>query len=227
MSHPTTVKPRLLVAFAPFAIVSFVHILARALDSDAVSTPTKLLLMPALAFGVWWASRAHGWARTHTLLTLAIFFSWLGDEAALFFPFAPTLPLMLLFFGAAHLVYIWLFQRRAALRPQPGWSALYLLWWGALLVPLWPHLGSLSIAVAVYGLVLVGTAASATRCHPMTAWGGLLFLTSDSILAFRIFLPDAMPHWTDPAVMLTYCAGQGLIAAGVVISSRGTADMKN
>ena len=57
------------------------------------------------------------------------------------------------------------------------------------------------------------------------AWGGVFFLASDTILAFRLFMPDAMPAWTSPLVMITYCLGQGLIAAGVVVSARTPASV--
>jgi uncharacterized membrane protein YhhN len=97
---------------------------------------------------------------------------------------------------------------------------VYAVWWVALLLVLWPRLGALSIAVAAYGLVLGGTAALATRCHPLVVWGGAFFLASDTILAFRIFVPDAMPPWTSPLVMLTYTVGQGLIAAGAIVTLR-------
>ncbi|MGB4135732.1 MAG: lysoplasmalogenase family protein [Microbacterium sp.] len=50
--------------------------------------------------------------------------------------------------------------------------------------------------------------------------GGAFFLASDSVLAFRLFLPDAMPAWTSPAVMLTYTLGQGLIIAGSLLALR-------
>ncbi|WP_375384594.1 lysoplasmalogenase family protein [uncultured Microbacterium sp.] len=68
--------------------------------------------------------------------------------------------------------------------------------------------------------MLGGTAVAASRCHPVIAIGAAFFLVSDTVLAFRLFLAAAMPAWTDPLVMLTYCAGQGLIAAGVVIELR-------
>ena len=74
--------------------------------------------------------------------------------------------------------------------------------------------------MAAYGLVLGGTAVAASRCHPLVVWGSVFFLASDSVLAFRLFLPEAMPGWTSPLVMLTYCLGQGLIAAGVLVSVR-------
>ena len=73
----------------------------------------------------------------------------------------------------------------------------------------------LAFGVAIYGLVLGGTAATAARCAPIIATGAAFFLASDTILAFRLFMPEAMPDWTSPLVMATYTLGQGLIVAGV------------
>ena len=208
---------RIWVGFVPYTAVSTVHVTALALDADAVAATTKLALMPLVALAVAWGARGGGWTPAHTLLLVAIGLSWLGDGAGTFVPFLPTVPMMLLFFGLAHLCYIWLFWRRLAIRRVPLWSAVYGVWWVVLLAILWPHLGGLAVAVAAYGLVLGGTAVAASRCHPLIVWGGVFFLTSDSVLAFRLFLPDAMPDWTSPLVMLTYCLGQGLIAAGVLV----------
>lgn len=206
--------------FVPYALVSAVHVVTRFIEYEPVAGPTKLLLMPLLAVAVLWAGRGSAWGPTYTLLFMALAFSWLGDGAGTFFPGAPTLPLMLLFFGLTHLCYIWIFWRRLAVRRLPAWSAVYLLWWVVMIAVLWPTLGALAVAVAAYGVVLGGTAASASRCHPLIAWGGAFFLASDTILAFRLFTPEAMPGWTSGTVMLTYCLGQGLIAAGIVVADR-------
>jgi len=206
------------VGFVPYALVSIVHVGALAAGATPVAEPTKLLLMPLLALAVLWGIRTLHWTTATTLLLSAIALSWLGDGAATFFPFAPTLPMMLLCFGLAHLAYMWLFARHLALRRLPWWTLVYAAWWIVLVIVLWPHLGGLAFAVAAYGLVLGGTAALAARCHPLVVVGGAFFLASDTILAFRLFLPDAMPAWTSPAVMATYCLGQGLIAAGVVVT---------
>ncbi|MEZ3160959.1 lysoplasmalogenase family protein [Microbacterium sp. BWT-B31] len=217
MKHPW-------IAFVPYAAVSIVHVGALAVGADAVAGPTKLALMPLLALGVVLVvGRAGRRGLVLALLLTAIALSWLGDGAAVFFPFAPTLPMMLLCFGLAHLCYIWLFGRRLAVRRVPWWALVYAVWWVGVLVVLWPHLGDLSIAVAVYGLVLGGTAVAASRCHPLIAWGGAVFLSSDTILAFRIFLPDAMPDWTSPLVMVTYTVGQCLLAVGAIIALRAAA----
>ena len=211
---------RLWIGFVPFAIVAIVHVAALAVGADEVSTPTKLWLMPLLAVAVLWAGRGSGWGTPYVLLITAIALSWLGDGAGTFFAMLPTVPTMLLFFGLAHLCYIWLFWRILAVRRVPPWAIVYGLWFGILLALLWPSLGGLLIAVAVYGVVLGGTAVAASRCHPLIAWGGAFFLTSDTILAFELFMPDATPTWASPVIMFAYCLGQGLIAAGVIAADR-------
>ncbi|UJP10699.1 lysoplasmalogenase [Microbacterium sp. KUDC0406] len=154
------------------------------------------------------------------LLLAALLLSWLGDEAGVFFPWGPELPLMLLFFGLAHIAYIALFLKYLRVRRIPRWTLIYAVWWIGMLLILGPSTGALLFAVAAYGLVLAGTATMAARCRPLITIGGVFFLASDSILAFRLFLPDAMPQWTSPAVMLTYTLGQGLIVAGALVAAR-------
>ena len=212
---------RWLWGFAPFAAMSAVHVAARAVEADWLAAPTKLTLMPLLAAAALWGLRGR-WQRGYgTLILAALFFSWIGDGAATFLPMLPELPVMLGAFGLAHLCYIRLFLKYAAVRGFPRWALVFPLWWAAMLVVLWPALGSLAPAVALYGLVLGGTAATAARCSPVVAAGGVLFLASDTILSFRIFMPESMPDITSALVMLTYCAGQGLIVAGFLASSRG------
>ena len=174
--------------------------------------------MPLLAVPVLVAARRIHPPVTVALLLVALLFSWLGDGAGALFPAAPELPLMLGFFGLAHIAYIVLFARHLARRRLPWWTAIYAIWWLAMILVLGPHTGPLLVGVALYGLLLAGTAAFAARCHPLVATGGAFFLASDTILAFRLFLPDALPAWSSPAVMLTYTLGQGLIVAGALVS---------
>ena len=218
--------------FVPFLVLSAVHVGARFAGIPEVADPTKLVLMPLLAVAAVWGARSAGRAGGNpgdmgklptvpllpaVLLLAALLFSWFGDGAATFFPFAPELPVMLGSFGIAHICYIWLMAGYVADRRLPRWSLVFPLWWVLMLAVLWPSLGSLAPAVAAYGIVLAGTAATAARCGRVVAAGGVLFLASDTILSFRIFMPDAMPDWTSGMVMLTYCAGQGLIVAGLLL----------
>lgn len=201
----------------PYIALAIVHVTALAVGSD-IGQPTKLTLMPLLALPVLYAARHLRPRAVIALLLGALLFSWLGDGAGAFFPNAPELPLMLLFFGIAHIAYIVLFLRFARLRRMPWWTLAYVAWWIGMLWLLGPHTGGLLFAVAAYGLVLAGTAATSARCHPIVAVGGTFFLASDSILALRLFLPEGLPGWMGPAVMLTYTLGQGLIVYGVLRS---------
>jgi uncharacterized membrane protein YhhN len=218
MPRRTSILP-LAWSFAPYIIVSVAHVILLATESP-LAGPTKLLLMPLLAVPVIIAAPRLRPRSAMILLLAALLFSWLGDGVGALFPTAPELPLMLGFFGIAHLAYIALFARHLAYRPFPSWALFYAVWWIGMLVVLGPHTGGLLIAVAVYGLVLAGTAAFSARCHPLIATGGAFFLASDTILAFRLFLPDSLPAWSNPAIMLTYTLGQGLIVAGALMVPR-------
>ncbi|KDA07124.1 hypothetical protein DC31_01525 [Microbacterium sp. CH12i] len=218
MQRSTPLRTFLPWTFLPYIAMSIVHVAALAFESE-IAPPTKLWLMPLLALPVIVSLRLRP-PSAIALLLIAIVLSWLGDGAGVFFPGGPELPLMLMFFGLAHIAYIVLFARMLKVRRMPWWALVYAVWWIAMIAVLGPHTGSLLFAVAVYGLVLGGTAAFSTRCHPLVICGGVFFLISDTVLAFRLFVPDAMPQWTSPLVMLTYTLGQGLIVAGALVTLR-------
>ncbi|MFS2281991.1 lysoplasmalogenase family protein [Microbacterium sp. OR21] len=220
---PRSIRPLDIAVWTPYVVMAIIHVIALAAQSP-LAAPTKLTLMPLLALPVAAAAPRLRPRVTVALLLTALLLSWLGDGAGAFFPGGPELPLMLLFFGLAHVVYIVVFLRFASIRRLPRWALLYAAWWIGMLAVVGPHVGGLFFAVAAYGLVLAGTAATSARGNAVIATGGALFLASDSILAFRLFLPDAMPAWTSPAVMLTYTLGQGLIIAGVIRTLRSEKD---
>lgn len=215
--HRRSLSTPIAWAFLPYVAVSAAHVILLAVASPAAG-PTKLLLMPLLAVPVLIAAPRIRPRAAVVLLLAALLFSWLGDGAATLFPGVPELPLMLGFFGIAHLAYIVLFARHLARRRMPWWTLVYTAWWVAMMLALGPHTGGLILGVALYGLVLAGTAAFAGRCHSLIAVGGAFFLASDTVLAFRLFLPGGLPAWSDPAVMLTYTLGQGLIVFGALVT---------
>lgn len=216
---PGSIRVLEFAAWIPYIVLAGIHVSAIALGSP-LAPPTKLWLMPLLAVPVLIAAPRLRPRAVLGLLLGALLFSWLGDGAGAFFPGLPELPLMLGFFGLAHIAYIVLFARFARIRRLPWWTLVYVAWWVGMLSILGPHTGGLLLAVAAYGIVLAGTAAMSARCHPIVAIGGGFFLASDSILAFRLFLPDGLPGWLGPVVMITYTIGQGLIVWGVLRTLR-------
>lgn len=213
--------------FLPYAVISVIHSLLIIFDLPGRGYETKQLLMPALALAAVWSMwGVRPWPRGAMALILsALAASWVGDGAGLFFPDLPRLPMMILFFALAHLAYIALFVWTPGFHVTRGlakWSAVYVLWWGITVAVVGPHAGALLIPLAVYGVVLGGTAATATRLGAVVACGGAFFLASDSFIAFNEFL--GMPQWAaDLLIMPTYELGQGLIVFGVVSLLRANA----
>ncbi len=159
-----------------------------------------------------------GDARRRALLA-GLALSWVGD-VALLWPREGFLPGLVAFL-LAHLAYLWAFTRGVRLAAWPVAYAGYALLAGAVLALLWPGVpAGLRAPVAAYVLCLAAMAAQTAcwwRAAPPgdtlargAALGGLLFLTSDALLAINKFhspLP-ASGLW----ILATYWAAQGLIA---------------
>lgn len=210
------------IAWLPYAALSVVHVVALAIAGPAggpVVDATKLALMPCLAIPVVAAARRLRRPAVGALLLGVLLFSWLGDGAAVVVPGLPEVPFMLLLFGIARAGCIVLFTRLLGSGRLPGWTIAYAAWWFAMLVVLDSSIGSLFLPVAAYGLVIAAMAAAAARCGPVVGLGGAALLASDSTLAFRLFLSSVMPGWTNPAVMLFYTLGQGLVVVGVIAAA--------
>ena len=216
-----TIRP--VPAFTPFIVVSLVHVVAIASGSDALVQVTKPLLMPALAVAVLLARLGKRFTLAVGLLLLAIGLSWAGD-LALMLPGDLWFVVGLGSFLLAHVAYLVLFVRIGGFGRPRAWAIVYAVWFVVFLAVLIPGLGSLVVPVVLYGLVLGAMAAAATRVSALVAAGAAVFVVSDSILALSRFLPAVVIPGHDVLTMLTYCVGQGLIAAGVlaVIGSAGS-----
>lgn len=207
-------KARVATVFAPYLLVSIVYLVAQATDLESVSAFLKPLLMPLL-LAAFLFSLPRIRSELALLGSLGILFSWAGD-VTLASPGDLGFLVGLGFFLLAHIAYIILFLRRLRMR-RLRWAALvYLAWWVALVAILAPHLGSLLIPVAVYGLVLGTMGAIGLSCNRWIAIGGALFVISDTLLGLNRFLPGFDLWQVDTAIMLTYIAAQGLIAFGAI-----------
>lgn len=194
-------------------VVGVVHLATLIALNEAASSVTKLLLMPALLVAVVWALRLK---RSDLLVfaCLGVILSWAGD-ALLESPGDIGFLLGLGGFMLAHLAYLVLFLRPLRERRIPWFAAIYALWWVVLVLFLAPHIGALLVPVAAYGFVLAASSAAALGTNRFAAVGALIFLLSDTILAFKLFVPGADFYPVDAIIMTLYITGQGLIAVGV------------
>lgn len=207
-------RARIVTVFSPYIVVGLVYLTAQYLGVGGVTDFVKPLLMPVLLAGFLFAlPRVR--SEIAILGSVAIALSWLGDVTLgsvgeIWFLVG------LGFFLLAHVAYLALFFRSLKTRQLPSWGLIFVVWWLALLAVLWPHLGSLLLPVAVYGLVLGLMGAVALSCNRWVAIGGALFVVSDSLLGVNRFHPDFEWSLVHVAIMLTYITAQGLIALGAV-----------
>lgn len=210
----STLQPAVpVVVLLPIIVVGVIHLGAILLALPGVVEWTKPLLMPALVIGlIWGAPERRSPAVVLGMVALAL--SWLGDVTLRWFVVG------LIFFLLAHIAYLVLFAGRLAEHRVRWWAGAYAVWLVVLLTILAPHTGALLIPVIAYGLVLTAMAAVASRCNRWVAWGGALFVASDSILALNKFLPDAGIPLADFVIMVTYIAAQTLIVWGLLRHER-------
>ncbi|MGD8967538.1 MAG: lysoplasmalogenase [Anaerolineae bacterium] len=219
-------RERFWVWFGPIVLGELV---GQLFDVTLLDYVFKPILVPALLLYLYLNTRNAGTAFTR-LVGAGLSFSWLGDVILLFSDrselfFAAGLGAFLI----AHLFYIAAYIRsvrgapgEAFFRRRPGWLLPFLLLFAGLYGLLYPALGSMRIPVLFYTatILLMAVVAlnrkyrvSEASFYPIFV-GVLLFILSDSLLAFNKFLVP-LPY-SGVFVMSTYIAAQYLIVEGAI-----------
>ena len=159
--------------------------------------------------------------RQRRLIRTGLFLSLLGD-VFLLWPVPGFLP-GLLSFLLAHIAYIAAFCVPLRFAARPAAFVVYAALAAAILWQLWPGIpGALRLPVLAYVLCLAGMAAQAAawwrasvgrpdeRLARSAALGGVLFMASDSLLAFNKFA--APLPLSSLWILATYWAAQWCIA---------------
>jgi uncharacterized membrane protein YhhN len=197
---------------AVYAVLAVTHLVGLVTGLTWLVWVTKFLLVPSLA--AWVATR-----RGPRLLLYALVLCALGDMAL---QFDPLFILGMGLFAAGHLCYVTFFVRAGALAGLRRWWFIplaYGLAWVVLVGVLWPRLNTLAAPVAIYALLLTGTATTSAGLGARTGIGGLLFFISDGLIALRLAhapQPPIAGLW----VMSTYIVAQYLLASGALRGSR-------
>jgi uncharacterized membrane protein YhhN len=195
------------------------------LDLDGFDWYMKPVLLPILLAAV---AVSESFPTKKILLT-ALTFSWIGDIILLF---ADRGELYFIFglvaFLLSHVVYIVLFSKQQNTRIN---EKKEIFWLGILAIiayffimidTLFPKLGDLKIPVIVYAVVITtmlffafkGSLKWATPANNYILIGAIVFVSSDSILAFNKFYAP-ITH-ASFYIMLTYCLAQYLIVSGIL-----------
>jgi uncharacterized membrane protein YhhN len=195
------------------------------LDLEGFDWYMKPLLLPLLLAAV---AVAKNFPAKKILLT-ALTFSWIGDIILLF---ADKGELYFIFglvaFLLSHLVYIVLFSKQPNTRIN---EKKEIFWLGILAIlayffimidTLFPKLGALKIPVLIYAIVITtmlffafkGSLKWAIPANNYILIGAIVFVSSDSILAFNKFY--APIEHASFYIMVTYCMAQYLIVTGIL-----------
>ena len=202
-------RAREAASFLPFVAASSLHLGAKLTGARQLDRGSKLVLIPTLALRLI-TVRGHHSRRRIALLVTEMTLSWIGD-VTIDRSFRTGLGAFL----AAHLCMIALFWSGFRARMSP-WSLLLLPWLVVMMIVLRPpRVTALYPAVVAYATVLAAMAASAGRGGRRMGLGGILFVISDSLLAFRQFTPWFRARPWGAVVMASYLAAQLLLVDGV------------
>jgi uncharacterized membrane protein YhhN len=210
----------------PYILLSILHLIAVLFDQSDIQFYTKPLLLTALA---WYFFRATGLkTRLALMVFIGFIFSVFGDTFLMFVPKGEKFFLFGLgSFLLAHLCYIIGFMRvpsekKGLILSKPWYAIPFIGYLAAMLYVLMDAMPvTMRYPVVFYSYIIMMMALAATNLQPkirinsfiLLLTGALLFMISDSMIAFNKFTPEMVQglpiHFL---IMLTYLIGQFLIA---------------
>ncbi|WP_370089028.1 lysoplasmalogenase [Ekhidna sp.] len=205
-----------------YLAVSTANVIGKFIPSEELDQFTKPLLMPLLMLYVYKSSIGKVTKRV-LLLSVALLFSWLGDVVLMYqadeLYFMAGIGLFLI----AQVTYVVVLRKSMYQKPNTNPLKIlpFVLYAGMLMFNLLPA-GDFTIPIIIYGSVIITMTIMARlregntsqESFQLALWGSILFVLSDSILAFNAF-HTAIPY-AGVFIMSTYCAAQLLLVKGLL-----------
>lgn len=201
------------------------YLLITAFNQEEIARILKPFLLPILLVAVYFSD---GFTTKKILLT-ALTFSWIGDVVLLFASKGEIYFILgLVAFLISHVFYIVLFGKQTKSKTISNKLSfgsgigLILIYFFGMITTLGPKLGPLTVPVVVYAVVistmlyfaLKGSFQWNAIPFQSVLVGALLFIASDSILAFNKFY-QPIPY-ASFLIMITYLAAQYGIIWGIL-----------
>ncbi len=218
-------KSSIISAFAYF-LFGILFILTTLLGSDTLAFLLKSLIIPSLII-FFLTGKSKPTNSEDKFIIAALIFSWLGDillqyknGGDLFFLFG------LIAFLITHIFYTIVFFGTSGeftfLKSKKLLILIIILYGSLTIYTLLPGLGSMQIPVTIYGIIITGMVIAALsrfgkvndESYLLEFLGALLFLISDSLIAFNKF-KQAFP-FSGVLIIGTYMAGQFMIILGII-----------
>jgi uncharacterized membrane protein YhhN len=208
-----------------YIVFSVIYLLIILLGREDIAWYLKPFLLPFLLF----MTHTFDNFATKSILLNALLFSWIGDIVLMFSENGKFYFIFgLIAFLISHILYILLFNKQLkidkfkfSLLFSVGICLIILYLW-VLLSLLLSHLGDLKLPVMIYATVIStmllfafkGSLYWAKPANVSILIGAIIFVSSDSILAFNKFYnPIANASFW---IMFTYLAAQFLIVNGIL-----------
>ncbi len=204
---------------------SIFYLLITAFNQEDIARILKPFLLPLLVVAVYLSEKF----KTKTILLTALTFSWIGDVILLFADKGEIYFILgLVAFLVSHVFYIVLFSKQTiskTIKNKISFGAgigLIVIYFLMMISTLAPKLGSLTIPVVIYAVVistmlfyaLKGSFQWNTIPYQSVLIGAIFFISSDSILAFNKF--DQPIPYASFLIMITYLAAQFCIVWGIL-----------
>ncbi len=205
---------------------STLYLLIVFLGQEQLAWFMKPFLIPFLLLGVIF----HGNFPSKKLLLTALVFSWIGDVLLLFSNRHEAYFISgLIAFLISHIVYIITFSKQLKIRNRKNKAIFWIgvtviiVYLMTMLAILSPSLGDFKIPIFIYALVLSTMLLFAFKGFLIwkepANWyilvGAIIFVSSDSILAFDKFYLSASIIQAPFLIMVTYLVAQYLIVKGI------------
>jgi uncharacterized membrane protein YhhN len=204
---------------------TLIYLIILYLDLEGFDWYMKPILLPILLMAV---VVTENFSSKKILLT-ALTFSWIGDIILLFADKGEQYFIFgLIAFLLSHVVYIVLFSKQQTTKNNDNKTVFWLgnlailTYFIIMINTLFPKLGALKIPVLVYAIVITtmlffafkGSLKWVIPANNYILIGAIIFVTSDSILAFNKFY--APIEHASFYIMATYCLAQYLIVSGIL-----------
>lgn len=208
-----------------YLVISAIYLLITAFNQEEMVRVVKPFLLPILLVAVYHTENFS----TKKILLTALTFSWIGDVILLFADRGEIYFILgLVAFLLSHIFYIVLFNKQTiskTISNKLSFGAgigLIVIYFSMMITTLGPKLGSLTVPVVIYAIVistmlyfaLKGSFQWEAIPYHSVLIGALLFISSDSILAFNKFY-EPIPA-ASLLIMVTYLLAQYGIVKGIL-----------
>ncbi len=208
-----------------YLVISAFYLLITAFNQEEMVRVVKPFLLLILLVAVYYTENFS----TKKILLTALTFSWIGDVILLFADRGEIYFILgLVAFLLSHIFYIVLFNKQTiskTISNKLSFGAgigLIVIYFSLMITTLGPKLGSLTVPVVIYAIVistmlyfaLKGSFQWEAIPNHSVLIGALLFISSDSILAFNKFY-EPIPA-ASLLIMVTYLLAQYGIVKGIL-----------